>query len=110
MVSREKVIPGIAGQVVLPGQAVQDHVKAFEGLDQPGVIVSVHLEGFYPLIADLGGQFLRSGDIVIADDDFVKIRELGQVSGCVSVFLLCAFCGSLITSRCNTLSGKVRQQ
>ena len=55
--------------------------KAFEELDQSVVVVGVHFLDFDPWMADLGGQLFRSGDIVIADDDLVKVGELGQVAG-----------------------------
>ncbi len=69
------------GQVVLPGQAVEDHVKVFEGLDQPFVVVGIHLQNFNSRIANLDGQFLRCSDVIVADDDLIKVGELGQVTG-----------------------------
>jgi hypothetical protein len=71
------------GQVVLPGQAVEDHVKVSKDLDQPVVVFGVHFEDLQAWVADLDGQFLRCSDVVVADDDLVKVGEPGQIAGCV---------------------------
>ena len=68
-------------EVILPGQAIEDQVKALESPDQMIVIVGVHLHYAEAGIVDAGCERLRRGYVVVADHDLVEIRKLDQVTG-----------------------------